>query len=316
MSFSQKNQSETEKAEVKVGLKELTAEEAQNKLPDYTYDEYGEYKRLGYLSLSIKIGTPKYPLCRKPIFQKQMYINYLCARGDLDKLKVFMDIQEEQIENILNERLYDYHTKKDIYLFQTILQWNKVEKADRLFDLLTSYGAIISTDDEGNHPWDNLSKEWIEPIPPFEKIGIRNSLEFVETHVYFFNKYDDGSYGPIHYGENFKNVLPYPMWRRDVTKTDEKILTDVVLERFGCSNKESKVESKDLKKSKVEIRDVTRSDEKILIDILLERFGCSNMEPKVEPKVETREEKYDYLKMVDDIFSGRTPPEWASKPVP
>ena len=40
------------------------------------------------------------------------------------------------------------------------------------------------------------------------------------------------------------------------------------------------------------------------------------MDTKVEPKVETREEKYDYLKMVDDIFSGRTPPEWASKPVP
>jgi hypothetical protein len=282
MSFSKKNQLEIENPEV------LTAEEAQGKLPDYTYDEYGEYMRIGYLSLSIKIGAPQYPLCRKRIFQKQMYINYLCARGDVDKLRVFMDIQEEQIEKILNERLYDYHTKKDIYLFQTILQWNKGEKADRLFDLLTSCGAIISRDDDGNYPWDNLSKEWIEPIPPFEKIAIRNSLEFVETHIYFSNKYDDGSFGPIHYGENYKNVLPYPMWRRDVTKSDEQILTDILSERFGCSNMEPRIES--------------------------------NLEPKDLKKsnVESREEKYDYdyLKMVDDIFNGRTPPEWASKPVP
>jgi hypothetical protein len=119
-------------------------------------------------------------------FIKAYYLGYLCAKGDYEKVKSFIEeIDREELETILNIPCRWNQT-----CLHKVLYWNNGENAIRLVELLVEHGAEFFKDWYGQFPWqvdevghhDGFS--WVSEIfgtyIPHQEL-IRDPAEFRET---------------------------------------------------------------------------------------------------------------------------------------
>jgi hypothetical protein len=175
-------------------LENLTSKQAQSKLPKLSFTQYIDYLIIDNYHISKEVFCENFEDLREmsaltSLYKEKMYINYLCARGDIDSLTLFLSEQKEDITILLNT--YFGSSKLDVYLLHTVLYWNTGEIAIKLFDLLYSYGCKIKLNSKKLPPWENTSTEWISPLTPFKTLGLRNRDEFRDTTYSIKIKYYD-----------------------------------------------------------------------------------------------------------------------------
>ena len=173
-------------------LEKLTSVEARSKLPKLSFEEFTDYLIIDQYGVSKEDFSKDFELLRQmsaltSVYKNKMYINYLCARGDIDGFKKFLSTLKQDIPFLLNASFND--SKVDVYLFKTVLNWNTGEEGEKLFNLLYSYGCRIKQSHEKSNPFVNNSTEWISPLAPFRVLGLRNRDEFWNTTIGIKMKY-------------------------------------------------------------------------------------------------------------------------------
>jgi hypothetical protein len=104
------------------------------------------------------------------------YIGYLCARGEIEKIKKTIDeaADKEFLLEILNYPLYEFHGGTVLHM---ALKYNK---SFELFELLWNNGAKDHKDSYDELPWEQKDQRWVLPITDedYEK----DNEEFVDFY--------------------------------------------------------------------------------------------------------------------------------------
>ena len=152
----------------------LSAAEAQSRLPDFTVDQIRQ------LLQEICVDDNELSV-------KTHYLGNLCARGDINKVRAFLDeTSPQELKKILNARPYDQWEGSCLHM---VGYWNTGDKAIELFDLLYMYGAQFHQDGYDNFPWQSSADLWITPIVGAD-LGKRNTQEFKDTVLRLYRMYN------------------------------------------------------------------------------------------------------------------------------
>lgn len=105
------------------------------------------------------------------------YISYLCAQGDIARVKELIELLGEDALTILD-------TPHERFLARAInvaLLWNSDDIGYEFFVLFSSLGVKYCSDIYGN-PWEQLfNTAWVDPIS-LELIGYRDDEEFIPLY--------------------------------------------------------------------------------------------------------------------------------------
>jgi ankyrin repeat protein len=149
-------------------MQTFTATRARDMIPDYTKEKL----------TSLFEGVTKQKI--SSLLENMIWINYLCARGDVLGVKKFLDSKKkEELKVILNKKLSSIFNETVLH---TVLYWNSGQSAMELFSMLLENGALISANTNGELPWQVKSDTWISPFGT--KFGIRDNSEFEHTNCY------------------------------------------------------------------------------------------------------------------------------------
>jgi hypothetical protein len=151
----------------------LTASQARALLPDYTFEEIQSLlKETDELTDKLSV--------------KSHYLGYLCAKGDLDKIKRFiLQNRAGELEEIVNHRPEKQWKGTCLHM---VTYWNTGDKALEIFKLLVTHGAIFYEDGYGKFPWEITGVRWLDPIT-MSYLGERDMNEFTSTITDFCRMY-------------------------------------------------------------------------------------------------------------------------------
>ena len=144
----------------------LTSAEAQALLPEYTRKDVQDTDELSV---------------------KAQYLGYLCAKGDIDKIKRFvLQNRAGELEDIVNHRPKSQQSRTCLHM---VMYWNTGAKALEMFNLLVTHGAIFYKDDNNKFPWEIVELSWVTPIS-LSYLGQRDVEEFQTTMTDLCKKYN------------------------------------------------------------------------------------------------------------------------------
>jgi hypothetical protein len=126
-----------------------------------------------------------------------LYLGNLCARGDLEKIKGFIQEHEsypQHLHAILNCAPYEQWYGNCLHM---VMFWNTGDNAMSLFTLLASHGAEYVRNDYEVFPCQIHAPMYIAPING-QLLGIRNIAEFQDTYQTLILQYGlDDSKNPL-----------------------------------------------------------------------------------------------------------------------
>ena len=109
-----------------------------------------------------------------------MYLGYLCAKGDIDTVKVFLTRLEYPAEELINMCHTNFNGGTVLHIS---LYWNSGKLGKDLFELLNGYGATYYENADGELAWEqDVQTHWTDPIDNFI-LGIRGNSEFYELYA-------------------------------------------------------------------------------------------------------------------------------------
>ena len=143
----------------------LTAAQARSLLHDYTIEQVQR------LLQETDESTDELSV-------KAHYLGYLCARGDIVKIKRFiLQNRAGELEEIVNHRPEKQWKGTCLHM---VTYWNTGDKALEMFKLLVTHGAIFYEDGYGKFPWEITGVRWLAPIT-MSYLGERDMNEFTST---------------------------------------------------------------------------------------------------------------------------------------
>ena len=196
----------------------ISSSEAQKQLLEYTLTEFCILLR--------RNGAHK-----DYIEEKTMYLNYLCARGDIQKVKEFikeLESDRKELKTILNMKQYEFWYGT---ILHTVLYWNTNKTAIELYTLLVELGARNIKDYYEVFPWELDISNWIDLITG-NLIGIRDLSEFKETYESIYNLYGkrtvvrrldfDTDYSDMPPLEDVPKENELPILKRKITDQEDR----------------------------------------------------------------------------------------------
>ena len=146
-------------------LRSLTSSEAQDLLSSHTIQQIQhifELKKRPYDDLILKT----------------VYFGNLCAKGDIDQIKVIIsNTVPEELETVLNNQCPYLWGGTCLHI---TAYWNTGDKALAMFELLVNHGAKMFKDSYGQFPWFKSGYLWITIIEDIN-LGQRDPEEFNAT---------------------------------------------------------------------------------------------------------------------------------------
>jgi len=156
----------------------LTSFEAKDLIQPCTLDQirnrmihlYGDHYQHDYLTIHV------------------LYLGYLLARCDMDKIEEFMEEHKEHLVAILNTQQPEFFGGTVLHM---ALYWNSGQLGISLFELLYNNGAVPIQDEYNQFPWEQVEETMIWVHPFGHSIGVRKSDEFVGTYHYLKTVYEE-----------------------------------------------------------------------------------------------------------------------------
>ena len=126
-----------------------------------------------------------------------LYLGNLCARGDLEKVEMFIQEHEsypQHLHAILNCAPYEQWYGNCLHM---VMFWNTGDNAMSLFTLLASHGAEYIRNYYEVFPCQTHAPVYIAPINGVD-LGYRDVAEFRDTYQTVIQEYDlDDSKNPL-----------------------------------------------------------------------------------------------------------------------